>query len=49
MGEWIVAVGVDTELSKDEVGFECSCQVRDDCIEGLVPQFVIGVRSEREC
>ena len=37
MGEWIVAVRIDAELSEDEVGFKCSRQVGDDGIEGLVP------------
>ena len=45
MGEGVVAVGVDAELREDEVGFECSGEIGDDGVEGLVPQLVVGVRS----
>ena len=46
MGEWIVAMRVDAELSEDQVGIEGARQVGDNGIEGLVPKFVVCVRSE---
>ena len=46
MGERVVAVGVDSKLCEDEVGFESSSQVGDDGVECLVPKLIIGVGSQ---
>lgn len=46
MGERVVAVGVDSKLCEDEVGFERSREVGDGGVECLVPETIVGVGSQ---